>query len=80
MRSVAAPVCEDVAVNLIVKGELTDLKSAIGKVERLEEPTVKVFAEVDVQEDMRESEGCIRSWEAAFRKPVGLYERLDGGG
>jgi hypothetical protein len=73
MRSVAAPVCADVAVNLIVRGELTDLKSAIGKDETEEEPTVYVE---EVQEDMRESDGCMRSWEAAFRKPVGLD---DGG-
>ena len=31
--SVAAPVCEEDAVNLIVKGELTDLKRAMGKEE-----------------------------------------------
>jgi hypothetical protein len=40
MRSVAAPVWEDVAVNFIVSGEFTDLKSAIGKVDTEEEPTV----------------------------------------
>lgn len=38
--SVAAPVCEEDAVNLIVTGELTDLKRAIGKEETLELPTV----------------------------------------
>jgi hypothetical protein len=72
MRRVAAPVCEDVAVNLIVRGELTDLKSAIGKEEVEEVPTVYVVAEEEVQEDMRVSVGCMRSWEAALRKPVGL--------
>jgi hypothetical protein len=66
---VAAPVCDEVAVNLIVKGELTDLNRAIGNEETEELPTVYVPG---VQEDMRESEGCIRSWLAAFRKPVGL--------
>jgi hypothetical protein len=66
---VAAPVCDGVAVNLIVKGELTDLNRAIGNEETEELPTVYVPG---VQEDMRESEGCIRSWLAAFRKPVGL--------
>lgn len=40
IRRVAAPVCEEVAVNLIVRGELTDLKRAIGKVESEEVPTV----------------------------------------
>lgn len=59
-------------------GEFTDLKRAIGKDEVDEVPTVNVFAEVLVQEDMRESEGCMRSWEAALRKPVGLgdYQRI----
>jgi hypothetical protein len=66
---VAAPVCDEVAVNLIVKGELTDLNRAIGNEETEELPTVYVPG---VQEDMRESEGCIRSWLAAFRKQVGL--------
>jgi hypothetical protein len=65
-------------VNLIVSGEFTDLKRAIGKEDVDEVPTVNVFAEVLVQEDMRASEGCMRSWEAAFRKPVGLgdYQRF----
>lgn len=78
MRSVAAPVCAADAVNLMVIGEFTDLKSAIGKDEVDEEPTVNVLAEVLVQEDMRASEGCMRSWEAALRKPVGLgdYQRI----
>lgn len=66
---VAAPVWEDVAVNLMVKGELTDLKRAIGNEDTEELPTVYVPG---VQEDMRESEGCMRSWLAALRKPVGL--------
>lgn len=76
MRRVAAPVCEEVAVNLIVRGELTDLKRAIGKLEAEEAPTVYVVEEEDVQEDMRASEGCMRSWEAACRKPVGLIWRV----
>lgn len=38
--SVAAPVCEEDAVNLIVKGEFTDLKRAMGNEETLEVPTV----------------------------------------
>lgn len=37
---VAAPVWDDVAVNLMVKGELTDLKRAIGNEETEELPTV----------------------------------------
>jgi len=37
---VAAPVCEEVAVNLIVNGELTDLNSAIGNEDTDELPTV----------------------------------------
>lgn len=56
--NVAAPVCEDEAVNLIVRGEFTDLKRAIGKEDTEELPTVYVPG---VQEDMRLSEGCIRS-------------------
>lgn len=40
MRSVAAPVCEDDAVNLIVTGLLTDLKIAMGKSDSEELPTV----------------------------------------
>lgn len=75
MRSVAAPVCAADAVNLILSGEFTDLKRAIGKDEVDEVPTVNVCAEVLVHEDMRVSEGCMRSWEAAFRKPVGLGVR-----
>ena len=70
MRSVAAAVWAAVAVTLIVKGELTDLKSAIGKDDGDEVVTVYV---VVVQGDMRVSEGCMRSWEAALRKPVGLW-------
>ena len=66
---VAAPVCEEDAVNLIVKGEFTDLKRAMGKAESSELPTVYVPGD---QEDMRVSEGCIRSWLTAFRKPFGL--------
>lgn len=72
MRRVAAPVCAADAVNVMLIGEFTDLKRAIGKDEMEEVPTVNVFAELLVQEDMRLSEGCMRSWEAAFRKPVGL--------
>jgi hypothetical protein len=53
----------------MVNGELTDLKRAIGNEETEELPTVYVPG---VQEDMRESEGCMRSWLAALRKPVGL--------
>ena len=37
---VAAPVWEDVAVNLMVKGELTDLKIAIGNEDTEELSTV----------------------------------------
>ena len=37
---VAAPVWEEVAVNLIVIGELTDLKIAIGNEDAEELPTV----------------------------------------
>jgi hypothetical protein len=70
MRRVAAPVCADVAVNLIVRGEFTDLKSAMGKDDGEVVPTV--YVGVEVQGDMRVSEGCMRSWEGAFRKPVGL--------
>jgi hypothetical protein len=40
MRSVAAPVCEEVAVNLMATGLLTLLKTAMGKSEREELPTV----------------------------------------
>ncbi len=40
MRSVAAPVCADVAVKTIVTGLLTLLKTAMGKSVSDEEPTV----------------------------------------
>lgn len=72
MRSVAAPVCEDDAVKLIVTGLLTDLKMAMGKSDSEELPTVYVRGP---QLAMRESDGCILSWFAALRKPVGLHRQ-----
>lgn len=70
MRRVAAAACELEAVNLMVTGELTALKMAMGKADVGEDPTVKGWEEV--QGDMRWSVGCMRSWESELRKPVGL--------
>lgn len=53
----------------MVTGSLTLLKMAIGKSLGAELPTRYVRAP---QFDILESEGCMRSWVSAFRKPVGL--------
>lgn len=69
MRKVAAPLAwAAVKVNLMVTGELALLKMAMGKSETAEVPTVYVRGPHDA---MRVSEGCMRSWLAALRKPVG---------
>ena len=69
MRSVAAPVWDEDAVNSTVTGELTSLNIAMGKSVSSALSTVYVSGP---QSDMRESDGCMRSLFSAFRNPVGL--------
>lgn len=66
MRKVRAAVL--VRETLMVVGSLTALTCAMGKSEVDIDPHVTVTG---AHEDMRESEGCMYSWFAAFLNPVG---------
>lgn len=66
MRSVAVLLIAEDSEKEIFVPELTDLNNAMGQ------EAVAVLATVPgLHEDMRESEGCMRSCLSAFRKPVG---------